>query len=73
MLMMSLRKPNPDPFDPEQLLTIQQVAQLMQCGIQTIRNRIDSGTFLAPTHRMGRQIRWRRMDVLEYMGRFRTQ
>ena len=67
MLMMSVAKPKPDPYDPEQLLTIQQVAQLLQYSVQTIRNRVDSGHFLPPTHRDGRQIRWRRADLLDHL------
>jgi len=73
MLMMSPGKPTPDPFDPEQLLTIYQVAQLMQYSVQTIRNRVDSGRFLPPTHRDGRMIRWRRADLLAYLHRLRTE
>lgn len=67
MLMMSPRTPEPDPIDPEQLLTIQHVAQLLQVSVQTIRNRLDGGQFLPPTHRFGRQIRWRRSDVIAYL------
>lgn len=73
MPMMSLNKPDPAPCDPEQLMTIRQVAQLMQYSVQTIRNRLDSGSFLPPTHRDGRMIRWRRADLLEYLRGLRTE
>lgn len=73
MLMMSIRKPEPDPFDPNQLLTIKQVSQLLQVGEQTIRNQIESGRFLAPTHQFGRQLRWRRAELLEYMSRLKCE
>ncbi len=63
MLMMSRSVPEPDSDDPEQLLTIRQVACLLQVSEQTIRNRIASGTFLPPTHRDGRLVRWRRADL----------
>ena len=36
MLMMGRSKPDPDPYDPEQLLSIQQVARLMQYSEQTM-------------------------------------
>ncbi len=72
MLMMSVVKTKPDPYDPEQLLTIQQVAQLTQYSVQTLRNRIDSGGFLPATHRDGRQVRWRRADLLNFLAQFRT-
>jgi excisionase family DNA binding protein len=65
--------PDPDPSDSEQLLTIKQVAGLMQYSVQTIRNRLDSGSFLRPTHRDGRMIRWRRADLLEYLKRLRNK
>lgn len=65
--------PHPDPCDPEQLMTIKQVAQLIQYSVQTIRNRLDSGSFLPPTHRDGRMIRWRRADLLEYLRELRTE
>ena len=70
LIMMGRSKPEPDLYDPEQLLNIQQVAGLLQYSEQTIRNRIDSGKFLPPTHRDGREVRWRRADVLDYIQRF---
>lgn len=73
MLMMSRSTAEPDPSDPDQLLTIQQVAGLLQICEQTIRNRVASGTFLPPTHRVGRLVRWRRADVLEFVGRFENE
>lgn len=73
MLMMNRAVPEPDPIDPEQLLTIRQVAQMLQYSEQTIRNRIASGTFLPPTHRDGRLVRWRRADILSFMERFKNR
>lgn len=71
MLMLSLRKPDPDPYDPDQLLSIKQVAQLLQVCEQTVRNKIETGEFLPPTHQLGRQLRWRRAELLEYLSRLR--
>ncbi|MEQ9410700.1 MAG: helix-turn-helix domain-containing protein [Fuerstiella sp.] len=73
MLMMTTRKPDPDPYDPNQLLTIKHVAQLLQVGEQTIRNRIELGQFLAPTHKFGRQLRWRRAELLEYLKQLKCE
>lgn len=69
MSRRSKTKCAPDTQDPEQLLTILQVAQLLQCSEQTIRNHIAEGKFPGPTNRFGKMVRWRRANVVEYLHR----
>lgn len=71
MLMMSLRKQEPDPYDPDQLMTLEQVARLLQLGHQTIRNHVATGKFPEPLT-IGRSVRWRRKEVVEFLASLRS-
>ena len=39
MLMMSVPTQDPEPYDPDQLMTMEQVSRLFQVSIQTVRNQ----------------------------------
>jgi predicted DNA-binding transcriptional regulator AlpA len=53
---------SPEPTDPAALLTIQQVAGLLHVDPRTVRRRVADGTFPQPI-RIGRAVRWRRLDI----------
>jgi excisionase family DNA binding protein len=48
-----------------ELLTVDQVAELLRLNPQTVRNHIDAGTF--PAVRIGRRVRIKRSDLESYL------
>jgi excisionase family DNA binding protein len=53
-------------LDGDSLLTIEQVADFLNLPVATIRKQRAMGTF-APGYRLGKHIRWRRSDILEWL------
>jgi excisionase family DNA binding protein len=53
-------------LDGNQLLTIEQVAEFLNIPIASVRKMRSLGKF-APGYKVGRHIRWRRSDILEWL------
>jgi excisionase family DNA binding protein len=52
--------------NPDALLTVETVAELIACKPDTLRKWVSAGRFPQPLH-MGRAIRWRAQVVNEWM------
>lgn len=62
---------SPTPAEPERLLLpVDQVAQMLGLGVRTVW-RLTSARRLAAPVRIGRAVRWRRQDVLEFVDALR--
>jgi len=58
--------------DPETYGTEQEVAKFVRSGVQTLRNHRTLGIGI-PYVKFGRSVRYKWMDVLEYMGSHRIE
>ncbi|OJY51411.1 MAG: hypothetical protein BGP03_16035 [Pseudonocardia sp. 73-21] len=51
---------------PDRLLSIDDVAQMLQIPVQSIYKQRSVGTF-CPAYRIGRHLRWRRGELLSWL------
>ena len=51
------------------MIGIEELAEYIGIRPQTIRNKINLGTFPIPTRKIGRLLKWDRTDVERYLDR----
>jgi len=56
-----------DVNDPDRLLNIEEVAELLGWSVRTVENHLLSGEFLQPTVRIGKLRRWWRRAVIQWI------
>lgn len=61
------KNPPEAPASNSLLLTAADLAREFRCNVQTIRRHAKSG-FLPPPVKLGRQVRWRRADIVDWIG-----
>ncbi len=55
----------------KRMLGIEELAVYIGLRPQTIRNRLNGGTFPIPTKKIGRLLKWDRKDVDKYLDRLK--
>lgn len=56
-----------DVNDPDRLLNIEEVAEMLGWSVRTVENQLLSGEFIQPTVKIGRLRRWWRRAVINWI------